>query len=249
MISAVKIETSVIKQENSDIKLTLSNANVSTSSLNNPTLINPALAEPPPASSEGISHNNLDDFHSPQQDMQWSSNGSSSSIVSVNFDDLIDTGYLHVSPENDFATTAIINSPDIFNFPTNAFAPTHSEPSPNFSRPQGQYAHQVQHVRQSSNASGILSSSTTMPNQPDTSSIALNFILAYVSQASHCIHLKKSVSNIHAALTFTPHPPSSTQKETHPVTNSWHQPSSTLTPLHLFSTISIPLHGQYQHLN
>jgi hypothetical protein len=178
MISAVEIETTVIKQENSDIKLTLSNANVSTSSLNIPAIIHPASAESPPASSEGISHSNLNDFYSPQQDMQWTSNGSSSSMVSVNFDDLIDTGYLHISPEKDFATAAIINSPDIFNFPTNAFAPIHSEPPPNFSRPQAQHIHQTQQVHQSSNASGILSSSTTMPNQPDTSSIALNFILA-----------------------------------------------------------------------
>lgn len=176
MISAVEIESTVIRKENLDIKLSLSKANISTSTLNDPATFHPSSPDRSPSTFQQAGdiapHSNLNEFQSPEQNMQWSSSVSSGSIVTVNFDDLIDTGYLQVSPESDFAPVDIINSPDIFNFPTNTFAPNHSESAPNPSRPHNQ------HTRQRSNASGIVSSSTSMPNQPDTSSIALNFILA-----------------------------------------------------------------------
>jgi len=181
MIAAVEIEASVIKQENSDIKTTLSRSNIFNSSLGShvsplanyqpPSLGNtpavdfqlPLQGTQPPS--------NFNEYQSRRHDAHWPSNNSSSTVVNANFDDLIDNMCLHVSPASDFASAAILESPDIFNYPM-TLPQTHAEPPPNFSRLN------PQHSRQSSNQSGILSSSYNMPNQPDTSTIALNFILA-----------------------------------------------------------------------
>jgi len=170
MISAVEIETTAFRQENSAIKTTLLRSNI-TPSINPVTTSGDPQKEIPPTNFQSPLQDSAESspnaFGNHPRDLQWSSNSSNNTVVSVNFDDMIDTGCLHISPASDFDSATILNSPDIFTFPLNTLPTTSPAPALNFSRPNPQPP-QVIHSHDP----------TAMPNQPDTSSIGINFILA-----------------------------------------------------------------------
>jgi hypothetical protein len=107
------------------------------------------------------------DFQSLQHS-NWPSNSSSSSNVTIAFDQFIDANSLQISPHGSFDNTTLLNSPDIFNFPANTLSqspPTTIEASHGLQKPLPQLPGEKAPV-------------SAAPLQPDISSIAINFILA-----------------------------------------------------------------------
>jgi hypothetical protein len=189
MISSVETEVSTFQQENAVIKTTLSKRNVPTSAAP-PTNFDfqfsqkgtppahsaeydPAQRQPPAqASPQGY----LEHSQSPRQNDQFNlQSNASKSAISISFDDIIGASCLHVSPANSFETPVTLNSPDIFSFPLDALA---------ISKPESaQESFNASSKSTSSNPPTQLYHSThpgldNMPKQPDTSSVAINFILA-----------------------------------------------------------------------
>ena len=165
MICVAESECSAFEKENLAIKSTLSQANISTSS-DNFVITQPSRAEA-----------NLSDFNfefqspetaspssnsQPQLDMSRALVNPSATVASIGFDHQIDALCLHVNQPT------VLNSPDIFNFPKDTFSVTNLNAAPNSSSHGPLY--------QLSLYSKL--SSRAMPTQPDTSDIAINFILA-----------------------------------------------------------------------
>lgn len=170
MVSTVEKEASSIKDENTSIKTTLSRSNISTNTVpstnsqpsqQNTSLPGFATFHPP---SQGTPQTNFE-IQSPQQS-NWPSN-SSSSNVSITFDEFIGASCLQVSPHGSFDNAAVLNSPDIFNFPANTLSQL---PNITASSNEGLQKPLPQLPGQAS--------STASPLQPNLSSIAINFILA-----------------------------------------------------------------------
>lgn len=169
MITAAEKEASFIKGENTSIKTTLSRSNISTNTA--PSTIPHSLQQSnPPLSTtsfqsprQSTSPTNLE-FQSPQHSSGQST--SSLSDVSIWFDEFLDTRCLQISPHGTSNNAAVLNSPDIFNFPTNTLSqlPQTASGSEGSQKPLPPLPGQ--------------GSSSATPLQPDISSIAINFILA-----------------------------------------------------------------------
>ncbi|KAF4638027.1 hypothetical protein G7Y89_g46 [Cudoniella acicularis] len=164
MIAASEVEAAIHKQENEAIKRVMLNSNIvppagqrARSIQLNPFVIDFELQN-------HISPNSENNTSPPQQEFEWSSGPPPNSIVSVGFDDFLDTSCLNVSPLNTYNPAPdIINSPDIFNFPSNSFtvSPKAATSSPG-----------------APNAYTTATSPPAIKAEPDLETIAINFILA-----------------------------------------------------------------------
>jgi hypothetical protein len=117
---------------------------------------------------------------------QWQS--PSPSLVSMTFDEMIDTSCLQITPLNNFIpdNNILMNSPDIFSFPSDSFVPVATSdptPAPNFPGLNPEL----------SKALPRLTNDDTSPVSTaalkDLSIIAINFILAFVSFPAYSLHL------------------------------------------------------------
>ena len=172
MVATVVNEASVIKKENDSIKTTLTKANISANAIQSTLVQYPqqntassdlnsfqqAPREVPYADSES--------FQSPQYS-NWPSN-SSSSNVSIIFDEFIDASCLQVNPYVPLDTATESNSPETLNLATNAFSNIFQTAT---KRNEGLQ-------KQLPQLPGQAVATSNSPLQPDISSIAINFVLA-----------------------------------------------------------------------
>jgi hypothetical protein len=184
MIAQAETQSVLFKHENEAIKTALLSSNIpipttapitKIASQQNTDATTPAsiLREQPPQSDLSISGS--------PQNSQWQSNtSSSSSLVSMTFDEMIDASCLQITPLNNFVpdNDIFMNSPDIFNFPAESFVPistSNRNPAPTFPDLNPEL----------SKALPRLPDKSTAPISPaalqDLSTIAINFILALVS--------------------------------------------------------------------
>jgi hypothetical protein len=183
MIAQAETQSVLFKHENEAIKTTLLSSNIpfpttapitKSVSEQNTDITTPAsiLQEQPP-------QNDMSVLGSPQNS-QWQSNtSSSSSLVSMTFDEMIDASCLQITPLKNFVhnNDILMNSPDIFGSPADSFVQVTTSnpiPAPTF----------LGLSRELENALPKLPDELTKPVLPatprDLSTIAINFILAYV---------------------------------------------------------------------
>ncbi|RDL35024.1 uncharacterized protein BP5553_06955 [Venustampulla echinocandica] len=178
MIITAETEASLVEQENEAIRKIVVQAKLPTSTSDAsfppmlPTIQNEQLdLQFQPNPHQDLTQSQFNNDLASQEAFLQDSN---SSLVSIIFDELVGQECLHVSPSTSQETLPqIINSPDIFNFPNNAFAAKAltnplsivSEPSNTNSLPTA--------VPQSLPASTI-----AQEEELDLATIAINFILA-----------------------------------------------------------------------
>ncbi|KAG0648567.1 hypothetical protein D0Z07_5398 [Hyphodiscus hymeniophilus] len=171
MISTVESDTLGLKQENACLKSTLSKSNIPATTVPLPNL-QPIQQRHSPS---GVPTN----FQSPQREIRnsnaefdslqqsnWPSN-SSSSNVSVTFDEFIEKSVLQVSPHGSFDNDVVSNAPEVLNLPASTFS---------------------QHPRTAASSNDSLqkplphlpgqSAPSASSSKPDISTAAINFILA-----------------------------------------------------------------------
>ena len=168
MIAQAETQSVLFKHENSSIRTKLFSAHIpiprivpaskNTSEHGSDTGATPTLREQ--AQQTGFS-----DSRSPNN-----SHSSSESLVSMTFDDLIDASCLRITPPGNFAPDEDItmDSPDFFNFPADPYGPA----SPTFPSP-GPLAKALPKLPEE--ATSVSPAAFT-----DLSTIAINFILAFV---------------------------------------------------------------------
>jgi hypothetical protein len=184
MIAQAETQSVLFKHENESIKTTLLRSNIPIPAIaptaksvsgQNTDSTTPAstLQEQPP-------HNDFSISGSPQNS-QWASNTSSSgSLVSMTFDEMINASCLQITPLNSLVpeNDILMNSPDIFNFPTDSFVPvaaSHPTPIPNFPGLNQELSKALPKLPEE--AAAPVSPATLK----DFSTIAINFILASVT--------------------------------------------------------------------
>jgi hypothetical protein len=183
MIAQAETQAVLFKHENEAIKTTLLSSSIpiptiapitrSVSEQNFDVTIPTNLPEQHPQSDLGTSGS--------PQNSQWQSNTSSSgSLVSMTFDEIIDASCLQITPPSNFVpdNDIFMTSPEIFDLPPNPYAPVaSSEPTPPSSFP-------CLNPEFSKALPKLPNEATTPASQAvlkDLSTIAINFILAYVS--------------------------------------------------------------------
>ena len=178
MIAAEEVQSALVQQENLAMTNTLTIANIRIP-------ISLAATAKIPENYNNVSkplklqHEASPRYFNSSVSPQQSKASPTNSLVSINYDELIDASCLHVGPASSFdiATDITMNSPDIFNFPNNAFTapplPANPIPPANFSRPSPASSKAQYNVQ---NQVPPLLSTTT-----DLSTIAINFVLAFVT--------------------------------------------------------------------
>jgi hypothetical protein len=176
MIATAETQSALLQHENLAIRNTLSKVNIPlpiTSIATSSKEKSPGESQlvPSPESFQfqqdtppGITDTTL----RPKQTIQWQSRSpSNETLVSTHFDELIDASCLQIGQPGTFnyENDITMNSPDIFNFPNTTFTAPEPTPTPatNFSRPSPAPPDQVAAIRPA-----------------DLTTIAINFILAYV---------------------------------------------------------------------
>jgi hypothetical protein len=170
MISAVESETAVFQQENAAMRTTLSRSGVQTAAVQLPVLglqnFTSGISSAEAPNLQGSGPIQLGESQPLQQSSQWatqSSPSSSTTTISVGYDELINKSRLRVSPASDGSQDlrSVVRTPSTAN--TQAIPELPDVPSV-FADPPPQFANQ--------------SSLETMPKQLDSSFHGINFILA-----------------------------------------------------------------------
>lgn len=178
MIAQAETQSVLFKHENEAIKSTLLGSSIpiptieplmrSASEQNFDLTIPNNLPEQPPQSNFSISGS--------PQDSQWQSNSpSSGSLVSMTFDEMIDGSCLQISPQSNFVPDddIFMTSPELFNLPPNPYA----EPTPPSSFPLLNPELSKALPKLPDEARSPVSQAALR----DLSTIAINFILAFVT--------------------------------------------------------------------
>ena len=176
MIATAETQSALLQHENLAIRNTLSKVNIPlpiTSTATSSKVKSPGqgqLVSCPESFQfqQDTQPGTIDATLGPKQVLQWQSRSpSNETLVSTHFDELIDASCLQIGqPDNlNYENDITMNSPDIFNFPNTTFTAPEPTPAPatNFSRPNSAPPDQVAAIRPA-----------------DLTTIAINFILAYV---------------------------------------------------------------------
>jgi hypothetical protein len=177
MIATAETQSALLQHENLAIRNTLSKVNIplpiTSTATSSSKVKSPEQGQlvPSPESfqfQQDTQPGTTDATLGPKQVLQWQSRSpSNETLVSTHFDELIDASCLQIGqPDNlNYENDITMNSPDIFNFPNTTFTAPEPTPAPatNFSRPNPAPPDQVAAIRPA-----------------DLTTIAINFILAYV---------------------------------------------------------------------
>jgi len=176
MIATAETQSALLQHENLAIRNTLSKVNIplpitSTAINSKGKSLGQSQLVPSPESfqfQQDTQPGTIDATLGPKQVLQWQSRSpSNETLVSTHFDELIDASCLQIGqPGNlNYENDITMNSPDIFNFPNTTFTAPEPTPAPatNFSRPNPAPPDQVAAI-----------------GPTDLTTIAINFILAYV---------------------------------------------------------------------
>lgn len=172
MVSVVESETAIYQQENAALRAALAINGVQRAPVQLPApdlqpLTSVGSSEPP--SLQGSSPNQLGVSPPLQQSRQWATQpdySSSTTSIRVGFDEQINTKRLRVSPASDTGSQDLRNTVHTPYRPDVEYMPEFPDPSTLFADPPPQFADLD------------IGALETMPPQPDTSFVGINFILA-----------------------------------------------------------------------
>lgn len=173
MISVVESETVIYQQDNAAMRSTLTMNGVQTVPVQLPVLdlqpLSSAAVSGDHLSLQGGSPNQIGASQPLQQSPQWTTHSDyspSTTSISVGFDEQINANRLRVSPVSDSGSQRLRNTVPTTYTSNVEYVPEFPDPSALFADPPPQFANLD------------IGALETMPSQPETSFVGINFILA-----------------------------------------------------------------------